>query len=71
MARTHDEAIAAIVASIEAGAHPTPMYQERIDRTFVDRDGRACERVVAAIEELSRPYRGPSSARPDTRPREP
>ena len=71
VARTHDEAIAAIVASIEAGAHPTPVYQARIDRTFVDRDGRACERVVAAIEERSRPYRIPSSARPAAPAREP
>ena len=70
VARTHDEAIAAIVASIEAGAHPTPVYQERIDRTFVDRDGRACERVVAAIEERSRPLSGPRR-RPGRRAGEP
>ena len=68
---THDAAVAAIVAGIEAGPRPAPVYLERIERTLATRDGRACERVVAAIEELSRPYRGPSSARPDTRPREP
>ncbi len=44
---------------------PSPIYQERIDHTFVDRDGRACERVVAAIEELSRPYRAPQAPGPD------
>jgi len=47
-----EDAIRAIVASIEAGAAPSPEYQARIDRTFVVRDGRACERVIAAIEAL-------------------
>ena len=55
-----DEAIAAIVAAIERGPRPAPEYQERIDRTFTNRDGRACARVVAAIEELSRPYVAPA-----------
>jgi hypothetical protein len=54
-----DEAVAAIVASIESGPRATPEYQARIDRTFVNRDGRACARVVAAVEELSRPYLPP------------
>ncbi len=49
-------AVAAIVSAIEHGPAPTPMYQARIDRTFVDRDGQACARVVAAIESLERPY---------------
>ena len=57
---THEAAVAAIVAAIEAGPRPSPLYQERIDRTLVTRDGRACERVVAAIEELSRPIGGRS-----------
>jgi CDP-glycerol glycerophosphotransferase (TagB/SpsB family) len=52
-----DEAIKAIVAQIELGSRPTPEYQARINATLVNRDGRACERVVAAVEELSRPYR--------------
>ncbi|HEY4189477.1 MAG TPA: CDP-glycerol glycerophosphotransferase family protein, partial [Candidatus Limnocylindrales bacterium] len=56
VARTHDEAVAAVVAAIGAGPRPSPEYQARIDRTFVQRDGHACERVVAAIEERSRPY---------------
>ena len=49
-------AINAIVAAIEHGARPTPEYQARIDGTFVDRDGGACARVVAAVEELSSPF---------------
>lgn len=52
------EAERAIVASIEAGPRPTPTYQARIDATFTSRDGRSSERIVAAIEELSQPYRG-------------
>jgi glycosyltransferase involved in cell wall biosynthesis len=46
----------AIVAAIDRGASPTRKYQSRIDRTFTARDGKCCARVVAAIEELSRPY---------------
>ena len=53
------EAIRAIVAAIEDGPRPSPDYQTRIDQTFVNRDGQACARVVAAVEELSRPYRSP------------
>jgi len=49
-------AIDAIVAAIEHGPAPTPAFQARIDRTFVDRDGQACARVVDAIESLDRPY---------------
>lgn len=60
VARDAAGAIKAIVASIEAGSTPTPEYQARIDRTFVRRDGRACERIVAALEELSRPYEAPA-----------
>ncbi len=51
----HDEVVAAIVEALEGGAHPSPRYQARIDLTFPFRDGRACERVVAAIEALGRP----------------
>jgi glycosyltransferase involved in cell wall biosynthesis len=53
-------AIRAIVETIEAGPDPAPEYQARIDRTFVLRDGGACARVVVAIEELGRPYEGPT-----------
>ena len=58
------DAIEAIVAAIEHGPHPTAEYQVRIDRTFADRDGRACARVVAAIEELSRPHLPGSTGTP-------
>jgi CDP-glycerol glycerophosphotransferase (TagB/SpsB family) len=50
------EAERAIVAAVGRGARPSPTYQARIDATFTARDGQACARVVAAIEELSRPY---------------
>ncbi len=50
------DAESAIVAAIDRGPHPSPEYQARIDRTFPNRDGDSCARVVAAIEEMSRPY---------------
>jgi hypothetical protein len=46
----------AIVAAIEHGPAPTPEYQARIDAAFPVRDGTCCAQVVAAIEEMSRPY---------------
>ena len=55
---------AAIVEAIDRGPHPSPEYQARIDRTFTNRDGDACARVVAAIEELGRPHRPAGRARP-------
>ena len=48
----------AIIASIRGGPQPTPAYQARIDATFPVRDGGACARVIAAIEERSRPWPG-------------
>jgi hypothetical protein len=45
-----------IVAAIRHGPRPSPEYQARIDATFPVRDGGACARVVAAVEELSRPH---------------
>jgi glycosyltransferase involved in cell wall biosynthesis len=53
-----DAAIRAMVEAIERGPTPAPLYQARIDATFGERDGRCCERVVAAVEALSRPYPG-------------
>jgi glycosyltransferase involved in cell wall biosynthesis len=55
-------AVAAMVAAINSGPIVSPKYQARIDRTFVNRDGQACARVVDAVEELSRPYREPTPA---------
>ena len=46
----------AVVAAIRHGPRPPRDYQARIDATFPVRDGGACARVVAAIEEMSRPY---------------
>ena len=52
----HDAAVAAIVESIERGPIAPEPYLGRIAATFPVRDGRACARVVAAIEELNRPW---------------
>jgi glycosyltransferase involved in cell wall biosynthesis len=65
-----ESAEAAIVASIERGASPAPDYQRRIDVTFPVRDGGACARVVAAIEELSRPWRPAGQPDPEGAPTE-
>lgn len=46
----------AVLAAIRHGPRPARDYQARIDATFPVRDGGACARVVAAIEELSRPF---------------
>ena len=58
---TERSAAVAACAAIEHGP-ARALYQARIDRTFVDRDGRLCA-VVAAIESLERP-----TARATTRP---
>jgi hypothetical protein len=52
----HDEAVRAVVAAIERGPAPGQPYTDRIAATFPIRDGRASERVVAAVEALSRPW---------------
>lgn len=49
-------AVAAIIAAVNAGPTSEPVYRARIESTFPMRDGRCCERVVTAIEELSRPW---------------
>jgi glycosyltransferase involved in cell wall biosynthesis len=54
----HEAAVAAIVEAIERGPEPAPPYADRIAATFPNRDGRACERVVEAVEALSRPWKG-------------
>ena len=46
----------AVATAIRYGPRPSPAYQARIDAAFPIRDGGASARVVAAIEELSRPY---------------
>jgi glycosyltransferase involved in cell wall biosynthesis len=55
---TLEAAEQAIVAAIEGGSRAAPEYLARIEAAFPVRDGGACARVVAAIEELSRPYVG-------------
>jgi glycosyltransferase involved in cell wall biosynthesis len=55
-----DGAVDAVVAAIEHGPRPTAEYQTRIDTTFPFRDAGACARVVAAIEEMDRPFHEPA-----------
>lgn len=52
-----DSAERAILESIERGPVPAETYQRRIDTAFPVRDGGACARVVAAVEDVSRPWR--------------
>jgi hypothetical protein len=49
VATTRDEVVAAVAALLEEVPAP---YRERMDQAFGVRDGRNCERTVAAIEEL-------------------
>jgi glycosyltransferase involved in cell wall biosynthesis len=49
-------AVAAMVGAIEAAPRVAPEYAARTARAFPVRDGRSCERVVAAIEDLGRPW---------------
>lgn len=51
-----DSAVRSVVDAISHGPRPQAEYQRRIDTAFPSRDGRCCERVVATIEELSRPH---------------
>ncbi|MEO8888877.1 MAG: glycosyltransferase, partial [Jatrophihabitantaceae bacterium] len=44
------EDVATILSS--AGGQPAAQYQQRIAATFIERDGRCCERTIAAIELL-------------------
>ncbi|RKT77275.1 CDP-glycerol glycerophosphotransferase (TagB/SpsB family) [Terracoccus luteus] len=50
-----DAAVAAVGDIAENGYTSRPQFQDRIDRTFPNRDGRCCARVTEAIEELGRP----------------
>lgn len=52
VARNLDDAVAAVADIVERGCRAAPEYQARIDATFVQRDGRCCDRVTAAIESI-------------------
>lgn len=53
-----DSAEDAVAGILERGRDPEPLYVRRIAATFPFRDGRACERVTAAIEDLAKPLKG-------------
>lgn len=50
-----EDAIDDLVSVVERGHEPDGLYAARIRATFPVRDGRACERVTAAIEALGTP----------------
>jgi glycosyltransferase involved in cell wall biosynthesis/CDP-glycerol glycerophosphotransferase (TagB/SpsB family) len=54
VAYTLEHAEEAVVASVLAGPRARSPYLERIEVAFPVRDGRCCERTVAAIEDLDR-----------------
>jgi len=49
---TVDDAVSDILATVNAGRRLSQPYADRAARTFPERDGRCCERIVAAIEAL-------------------
>jgi glycosyltransferase involved in cell wall biosynthesis len=59
---TAGEAVAALTKTVEAGPEPDPVYLQRIQESFPERDGRCCERVVDAILESrhAHTYRRPT-----------
>jgi glycosyltransferase involved in cell wall biosynthesis len=54
VATTVEQTLGAITGIVARGCSPAPEYARRIEETFVDRDGRCCERVVTEIEGLTR-----------------
>ncbi|MFN0283774.1 MAG: CDP-glycerol glycerophosphotransferase family protein [Kineosporiaceae bacterium] len=54
VATTVEGAVGEITDVVARGCTPAPEYARRIEETFVDRDGRCCERVVAEIQALTR-----------------
>jgi CDP-glycerol glycerophosphotransferase (TagB/SpsB family) len=52
VADTIDQTVDLIREIVENGKQVPPEFEERINRTFTQRDGRCCERVVRAIEAL-------------------
>lgn len=54
-----DSAIAASIAAARTRV-PEQVYLDRIEAAFPDRDGRCCERVVAAIEASARRHNRPA-----------
>jgi CDP-glycerol glycerophosphotransferase (TagB/SpsB family) len=54
---TPAEAVQATIDALGHGRTPASPYAERIAATFPERDGRCCERVVAAIRASARDLR--------------
>jgi glycosyltransferase involved in cell wall biosynthesis len=50
---TIDETVSAVASIAANDMRPSVEYRRRIKATFPNRDGRCCERVVAAIEDLT------------------
>jgi hypothetical protein len=58
--RTVAEAESAVLAIVRAGRRPQALYQERIEATFPQRDGRCCRRVTDAILASGKRWRPPA-----------
>ena len=54
---TPEDAVQATIDALDHGRTPASPYAERIAATFPERDGRCCERVVAAIRASARDMR--------------
>jgi GT2 family glycosyltransferase len=59
--------VAAVREIVARGCVPAPEYVRRIEQTFVQRDGRCCERVVEAVEQLTRRAPRPAPVRTGAR----
>ena len=50
-----EQAVAAVREAVSGGRRaPAPHYRQRIAAAFPERDGRCCERTVAAVEDLTK-----------------
>ncbi|MFN0283776.1 MAG: CDP-glycerol glycerophosphotransferase family protein [Kineosporiaceae bacterium] len=64
---TPERTVEAVREIVARGCLPAPEYARRIERTFVLRDGRCCERVVEAVEQLTRSAPRPAPVRTGSR----
>lgn len=55
VATTQDQALTALQDIIDNDFAPLPQYKQRIDETFIFRDGKCCERIYHAIKALDEP----------------
>ncbi|MBA3405264.1 MAG: CDP-glycerol glycerophosphotransferase family protein [Gemmatimonadaceae bacterium] len=68
---TAEDAIQAVIDTIQSGRTPPPMYQARMKATFPLRDGECCKRVVDEIERSTRRLSSTEAAVSEPTPRMP